>query len=115
MDARDHTLIAALTLLAAACADPAAGEPRFAQPTELKAPVAGSRALAPERRALAALPRDALRRSLDGLSKERGVDGVVKLHLQGRFQHATVGVTENGTTRTSCLDGHAPESVQDPR
>jgi hypothetical protein len=60
------------------------------------------------RKAARVLPEGALSRSLRGLKAEQRSDGVVKVNLEGRFQHASVAVIdEHGQARATCIDGPA--------
>jgi hypothetical protein len=116
MKAVGLSLAALIVLCAMACAEQTADEPQFEDAAHkevhaTRAPQTSGRA------ALRLLPRDSLLRSKRGLVVLRNKDGVSQLHLQGRFQHATVAVVdENGVARASCLSGSASDdAAEDPR
>ena len=88
-----------------ACAE---AEPRFVAP---EAPVSGQALVLRAREATKVLPREAMSRSSHGLSRSETRDGIVKLSLAGRFQHAQVAVLdEHGQAQAACVDGPSAAS-----
>lgn len=115
-DARRWLAGLALALMySGGCGDTGSAEPMSAP----DAPV--TRAVGPRPRpsvrvlretAVRALSEDAMSRSFKGLTPKRIEGGIVKLNLEGRFQHASVAVIdERGETRAGCVDGNASASA----
>lgn len=116
VSANGRRLLALATLCAVACGspdEPGSTHERGATHESADAtPVGRTRALPSTRvlreTAVRALSKEAMSRSFTGLTPKRIEGGIVKVNLEGRFQHASVAVIdEHGETRAGCVDGTA--------
>jgi hypothetical protein len=100
--------------------DPAAGSAQYYGQAGMRAhidPETGRIAAGPAAAAPVLLDpatRDALRRDAEGLVEEYHADGSVSIHLQGRFQSATIAhIGEDGRVTICTDDEHHAQSVLD--